>query len=1498
MPSLIHGISQLIPHCVLRQHSRSLRSSFSKACRPLHLFGLAVMLVTSHTALFAQLAQLDSITTIAGNGTQGYSGDGGPATSALVSDVIGPALDGAGNLYFADPGNNRIRKVTVSTGIITTIAGNGTEGFSGDGGAATSAELDSPYGVAVDSSGNVYIADSFNNRVRVVTASTGVISTLAGNGTGGFSGDGGAAANAEFNTPVAIAVNISGNVYVADTNNSRVRMVTASTGIITTVAGNGMEAYSGDGGLATSAALNQPLGLALDRAGNLYIADTQNSRIRLVTTSSGTITTVAGNGTDGFAGDGGAATSAELNIPSGVAADGSGNIYIVDANNYRIREVLAASGDIVTVAGNGTIGYTGDGGLATSAAFEGATGIAVGEGNEFYITDQIGVIRQVGPIAYPSTALGSSNTQNLFLQTTAAETINSFTVPVSQGNKQEYTVGTVTGCVVDGVTSNPAGTICTIPITFSPAYPGLRPVPLQAMTTDGNINIGLNGMGVGPLLSFTPGILSTLAGNYAVGTSSGDGGPATAATFYNPEGLTLDNAGNIYIADSDGAEVRKIDISSGIISKVAGLGQAGGNDGGDGGPATSAAVGPQDVALDSAGNLYIADNHEVAIRKVDAATGIITTVAGHFNNGAPPPPSSGDGGPATQATFRIVEGVALDRQGNIYITDSEGNQIRKVDASTGIISTVAGTGASGYTGDGGPAISATLDAPKGVAVDLAGNVYFADDENSVVRRVDAVTGIITTYAGNPNAPYNQGQFLTGPATSINIVANYLKLDSGGNLYIAGYDAVRRVDAVTGILTPIANGNLYATALDSGDGRPAIGTGTIEGQIDSPVGIALDGKGALYVTSANDVRKIDTTTSAYYFITSTPVGVLDTTDDPQTVNVANVGNAPLVVTAPASGSNPSVTPSSFLFDTTVNNLCPEITAGAASGMIDPGSSCNIALDFEPLANGTITGTMVLTDNSLNSGTGNGSANEVENIPIEGKATGGSSIAPSALNFGSVTVGTSAPAQTATLSNYNGQALTLSAPSLTDGTDFSESDNCSGSVAANGGSCTFTFTFTPQSAATLSSTFTITDTATSTVYTVALTGTGVAGTTPPAGSPIATLTPASMSFTTVAGTTPASQVATLTNGGTAALAISSIAAGGANASSFAETNTCGTSLAAGANCAITVSFSGATAGSYAATVTVTDNASPATQTVALTGTVTAVTAPGAPIATLTPTSLTYSATTGSTTAAQMATLTNSGTAVLNISGITLTGANTSEFAISANTCGATLAASASCTVSVTFSPDSAASFTAAISVTDDAAGSPQTSTLTGAGTAVPAAADFTVAATPATQSVTAGSAATFSIPVSSSGGSFTDAVTLSATGLPPGATVSFSPASVTPGAAGAQSTMTVQTAALQTVSSRESSRWPLARTLTAPVFAALLILIPGWRARRRWNAKVSRAFFTGAGCLLVLLGMMATITGCGAGFALPQTQTSATTYTITVTGTSGSVQHNTTVQITVR
>ena len=328
------------------------------------------------------------ITTVAGNGTNGYSGDGGVATNAELNYPFGVAMDTTGNLFIADDGNERIRKVGPN-GIITTVAGNGTNGYSGDGGAATNAKLNYPSGVAVDAIGNLFIADYGNNRIRKVGIN-GIITTVAGNGAGGYSGDGGVATNAKLNYPFDVAVDTTGNLFIADNDNERIRKV-GTNGIITTVAGNGAGGYSGDGGAATNAKLNSPFGVAVDTTGNLFIADRYNQCIRKVGTN-GIINTVAGNGYGAgtyygnYSGDGGAATNAELNDPSGVAVDTTGNLFIADEGNNRIRKV-GTNGIIATVAGNGTSGYYGDGGAATNAELNYPIDVAVDTTGNLFIVD-------------------------------------------------------------------------------------------------------------------------------------------------------------------------------------------------------------------------------------------------------------------------------------------------------------------------------------------------------------------------------------------------------------------------------------------------------------------------------------------------------------------------------------------------------------------------------------------------------------------------------------------------------------------------------------------------------------------------------------------------------------------------------------------------------------------------------------------------------------------------------------------------------------------------------------------------------------------------------------------------------------------------------------------------------------------------------------------------------------------------------------------------------
>ncbi len=401
--------------------------------RSLNRIGLALLFLV--LLKVEGYAQPGIVTTVAGSNTGGFGGDGGPAKEAQLNAPHGVAVDAAGNIYIADQGNNRIRKVTTAA-VINTIAGNGTQGFSGDGGMATAAQLWLPAGVALDPAGNLYIVDQGNSRIRKVTT-TGVISTVAGNGTLGFSGDGGAATNAQLNRPSAVAIGSAGNIYIADYYNHRIRKVTPF-GVITTVAGNGTAGFSGDGTPATTAQLNSPAGVAVDAAGNLFIADFGNNRIRKVTIA-GLISTVAGTRVQGFSGDGDRATAAQLNSPSGVAVDSAGNIYIVDYGNYRIRKITAA-GVISTVAGNGNDGPCGDGDPATSAQMNPYAVTVDSLGNLFIADYGNNRIRMVtagssSDLFFPQVAVGGGySTLFTFTNTDAAAASGNLVLTDQEGN--------------------------------------------------------------------------------------------------------------------------------------------------------------------------------------------------------------------------------------------------------------------------------------------------------------------------------------------------------------------------------------------------------------------------------------------------------------------------------------------------------------------------------------------------------------------------------------------------------------------------------------------------------------------------------------------------------------------------------------------------------------------------------------------------------------------------------------------------------------------------------------------------------------------------------------------------------------------------------------------------------------------------------------------------------------------------------------------------------
>lgn len=372
--------------------------------------------------------------------------------STLTSGINmpwGTAIDASGNIYVAGYADNFVWKINSTSGTKTAIAGTGAAAFSGDGGLATSAKLNSPSAVALDASGNVYIADMGNMRIRKITVSSGIITTIAGTGAYDNSGNGGAASSASFMIPIGITLDGAGNIYIADAGDNRIRKINASDGKINVVAGNGATGYSGDGGQATSAAINYPMGVTVSASGIIYIADTDNHRIRKVATN-GVITTIAGNGTGSFSGDGGLATSATLNGPGHVALDGSGNLYISDANNNRIRKINASDGKISTIAGSGTSGNSGENVAATSAQLSVPQSVVLYGGSIFIASTNANTIRKMSnaytllPVTL-KTFEAELKGQYVLLNWSTVEEINSnfFEIEYSEDGRNWTTLGKV-----------------------------------------------------------------------------------------------------------------------------------------------------------------------------------------------------------------------------------------------------------------------------------------------------------------------------------------------------------------------------------------------------------------------------------------------------------------------------------------------------------------------------------------------------------------------------------------------------------------------------------------------------------------------------------------------------------------------------------------------------------------------------------------------------------------------------------------------------------------------------------------------------------------------------------------------------------------------------------------------------------------------------------------------------------------------------------------------
>ncbi len=778
------------------------------------------------------------------------------------------------------------------------------------------------------------------------------------------------------------------------------------------------------------------------------------------------------------------------------------------------------------------------------------------------------------------------------------------------------------------LTCNNSLSTCSAAVTFAPRSAGLKQDALVLTDGKGNVlaSASLHGMGVAPSLRVLPATISTYAGSGSWGYFDGQ---ATFATFRNPQGLTMDLAGNVFVADSLNQVIRKVS-PSGLVSTIAGTGSAGYS--GDGGLATNATLNtPTGITMDAAGDLFIADQGNSLIRRVDAVSGLITTVAGGGN-------STANGVTATSAELSGPNAVAVDTAGNLFIADTFHNLVREVAASTGLMTTVAGGGTQSLPdfGNGGKATSAQLDNPAGIALDSTGAVYISDTGHSMVRRVDPASGIITQVAGT-GVYGSSGD--GGPARSALLASPQgLRLDANNNLYIAdmGADLVRFVNSATGqISTIVGNG----TQGRSGDGGVAASAA-----LSSPSDVTLDAAGNVFIAdySNNVIRKVAFNPPTLIF----PATNLALTSAAIPVTVENWGNATLNLSGLsisngfeqlASGSNPC----------------------SASSALAPGINCTSALAFAPTTPGTLTGTLTVNSNSNNQ-------NSSMVVSLSGQAMSGTpaaSLSATSLSFPNQPVNSLSSGQTLTVQNTGTAALAIATIQVSgaDAADFVVSASTCQSVLAENASCTVTIKFEPPQSGTRTGMFTLTNSGANPILSATLTGVGTGGATPQ-------ISTSAMQFgsqlVTSAG---AAQSLTLTNSGVAPLYVYSATLSGPNSSDFwIDSSTCGSSIAASSSCSFSISFVPTAAGIRTASLLLTLSAGITPQAISLNGAGMAQ----ACVSSITPASQLYAAAGASDSVTVTAANNCQWSSISNVDWIVInsgagTGSGTVQFSVSPNT-----------------------------------------------------------------------------------------------------------------------------------------------------------------------------------------------------------------------------------------
>jgi len=854
------------------------------------------------------------------------------------------AVDASGNVFVADALNSAMYEIVAVGGVVSSTSTVNTIG----GG------FNSPQGVTVDASGNVFVADFNNNAVKEIVAVGGLVSSSSVVNTIGSG----------FSNPGAVAVDPSGNVFVADTNHNAVKEIVAVGGLVSS---SSVVNTIGSG-------FNNPQGIALDASGNVFVSDTGNNLVKEIVavgglvSSSSTVNTIG----SGFV------------FPEGLAVDASGDVFVADRLNHTVSEIVAVNG---IVSSSSTVAMIGGG-------FSSPYGVALDRGGNFYVADSghQRVLRlQPYSVNFGSLPVATSTPTTISLVFTFA-TGGTIGVPaaLTQGATGLDFADAGTGtCTTNGTShSYSAGGSCTVDVTFTPKWSGVRYGAVTLSSSGTMIATGsLQGTGLGPQLTFSPGTLS------AVGSG-----------FNGPGGAAVDGAGDVFVADQNNNAVKEILAVNGAVSSSSTVNTVG-----------SGFNSPYSVTVDGAGNVFVADYGNNAVKKIVAVNGAVSsssTVA-----------TVGNG-------FNGPNGVAVDGAGNVFVADYANNAVKEIIAVNGTVSSSSTVNTVGSSFNG----------PSGVAVDGSGNVFVADYTNNAVKEIAAVNGAVSS----SSTVNTLGSGFSNPAA--------VAVDAAGDVFVADYrnNAVKEIVAVNG-------------AVSSSSTVDTLGSG-----FSSPGGVAVDGVGNVFVADQNNnaVKEIDVADAPSLSFASTAVGSTSS-DSPQTVTVTNNGNAPLTFEVPSTGLNPSIS-ANFTFGN--SSTCPQLSTSSSTATLAAGASCTNLISFMPTASGSITGSLVVTDNAFNAA---GPSYTTQTVSLSGTATSVPLSASTTVASAALTEGHAATTFTPVNASGGTGTLTYSVtPALPAGLVFSSTGTVSGTPTAVSAATTYTVTVTDANSATATATFSLT------------------------------------------------------------------------------------------------------------------------------------------------------------------------------------------------------------------------------------------------------------------------------------------------------------------------------------------------------------------------------------------------------------------------------------------